>query len=477
MIDYQSLGNEVLGNGSEIEDKDPATGSVIAKVKTMSEEDVEAAIRRAAEAFATWSRTNPVKRGQILTRAGEIMESEVEELALLMTMEEGKTLSDSRLEVTRSFNTLKFYGSVALRHGGSTIPSGTNATTILTFKEPLGLVALITPWNFPLSIPVWKTAPALAAGNSIVLKPASKTPLIVLEFMRILNRAGLPRDVANVITGTGSKLGDLLVSDKRIAAVSFTGSVPVGNHIHSLLGKKENTTRIQLELGGKNAVYVDNSAKVDQAADIAVRGAFGLTGQSCTATSRLIVHESIYQQLKDAILIKMNSWKVGPGTEDDVNMGPVVDGNQLNTDLEYIELGKKEGLRPMYGGGIEGSNSLFLKPTIFEDVSPESRLFKEEIFGPVLSVIRAKNEDEAIELVNSVSFGHTSAIVTENLPTAMKFVNSVDTGVVKVNRPTVGVELQAPFGAFKKSGANTWKEMGEEAMAFYTREKTVYLGW
>jgi aldehyde dehydrogenase (NAD+) len=465
------------GSGKELNDVDPSTGNTIIKLETMTIREVDNAVNNSCDSFEKWSKTNPVKRGLILTKAGEIMEKETEEIAQLMTLEEGKTLRDSRLEVIRSFNTLKFYGSIAQKYGGSSIPSGTENTTIITLKEPVGVAALISPWNFPLSIPVWKIAPALAAGNTVILKPASNTPLIAIKLLEILTRAGLPNNVAQIVLGSGKDIGNSLIKNNSISLVSFTGSVPTGKNIYKNVGTKNTMTRIQLELGGKNAFYVDRSAKIDFAADLSVRGAFGLTGQSCTATSRLIIHESVYEDLKSAILNRMRSWKTGPGIDDKSDMGPVVDENQLEIDMEYIEIGINDKLKLLYGGNTTKKGDLFLEPVIFDGVTQDSKLFTDEIFGPVLALTSVKNEDEAIELVNSVNYGHTSGIVTDSFESAMKFVNGVETGVVKVNRPTVGLELQAPFGAFKQSGANTWKEMGEEAMEFYTREKTVYMGW
>lgn len=458
-------------------DVNPAdTDHVLAKVPLYSVECANAAVERAVQAFDKWSRLTPVKRGQILLKAGEIIEREVEDFALLLTLEEGKTLNDSRAEVLRAANLFKFYGALAFKLGGKTLPSADDDTRIYTVKEPLGTVLAITPWNFPISIPAWKVAPALAAGNTVVLKPAEKTPLIALKLLDALRRAGLPEGVLEVVTGKGSVIGDHLVKNEAIVAVSFTGSTAVGRRIYRLLGEKRTMTRIQLELGGKNALYVDKSADLGKAVEIVTRSAFGLTGQSCTATSRLIIHAEVYDRFMNMFLNRLRTWRVGPGWTD-VDMGPVVDKEQYDKDLYYIDLGKNEGARLIYGGNVLNiGKGYYLEPTVFEGVTPNMRIFQEEIFGPVLSVTKANDLNEAIELTNAVEYGHTAGIITNDLKAAREFSSRVVAGVIKINKPTIGLELQAPFGGFKASGATTWKEMGEEALEFYTKEKTIYEG-
>nr|KJR74160.1 MAG: aldehyde dehydrogenase [Thermoproteus sp. AZ2] len=449
---------------------------VLAKVPYYSIECADAALERAVQAFDKWSKTSPVKRGQILLKAGEIIEAEVEDFALLLTLEEGKTLNDSRAEVYRAAGLFKFYGALAFKLGGKTLPSADEDTRIYTVKEPLGAVLAITPWNFPISIPAWKIAPALAAGNTVVLKPAEKTPLIALKLLDALRRAGLPEGALEVVPGRGNVVGEHLVRSESIMAVSFTGSTEVGRHIYKTLGEKKTMNRIQLELGGKNAIYVDKTADIGKAIEIVTRSAFGLTGQSCTATSRLIVHADIYDQFMKAFIDRVKSWTVGPGWTP-VDMGPVVDKEQYDKDLYYIELGKKEGAKLVYGGNpLNIGKGYYLEPTIFEGVTKDMRIFQEEIFGPVLAVTKAADLDEAIELTNAVEYGHTAGIITRDLRAAREFSARVVAGVIKINKPTIGLELQAPFGGFKASGATTWKEMGEEALEFYTKEKTIYEG-
>lgn len=475
---YQKIAEKfVKGHGKVLQDVNPSTKEVLAEMETSTEEDVKSYVERAVDMEKEWGALSPIKRGSILTKAGEIMETEAEEYSKLMTLEEGKPLKDSRLEVLRSFNTLKFYGSIALKFGGSTLPSANDRTSILTTREPLGTVAIISPWNFPLSIPVWKIAPALASGDTVIIKPASNTPLLVAKMMETFEKAGMPQGVVHLVVGSGKTVGNSLIKDNRIRAISFTGSVPVGKTIYAENGKKDSMTRVQLELGGKNAMFVDESADLTTSVNNAVSGAFGLTGQSCTATSRLLVHAKIYDRFIEKLKVAVENWKTGDGMTDGVNMGPVVDSSQYNTDVEYINYGIEDGAKAIIGKPPEDNKSLFLNPIIFENVTQDMRIFKEEVFGPVLGLTKVENLDEAINLANSVRYGHTSGIMTQNLSNAMEYMKRVDAGVIKINKPTVGLELQAPFGAFKSSGANTWKEMGEEAMEFYTREKTTYLSW
>lgn len=477
---YESLSAKYLsGSKDTFADINPANGEILANTRIMAVNEVNEIIELAHSSFETLSSMSPPTRGRLLYKAGEIMEQEKEALARLMTEEEGKTYNDSLLEVVRSYELLKFYGSIAFKYGGSVIPSADANTRIFTVRKPLGVVGLITPWNFPLSIPIWKAAPALAMGNAIVIKPASKTPLLVAAFVDIMIRAGFPKNSIVLAIGSGNIVGKAIVKSNEISAVSFTGSLGVGKEISRMVGEKSRFTRIQLELGGKNAQYIDENADLELAINLALRGSFGLTGQSCTATSRLIVHRNVYDKVKNGLLDGVKKWKVGNGLDKGIDMGPVVDESQLKTDLDYIEVGKSQGAKLLYGGKQrkhEKSN-LFLEPTIFDSVTPEMKIFREEIFGPVLSITVAHNIEEAINLINSVEYGHTSAIISKDNTSINKFIEEVETGVIKVNKPTVGLELQAPFGTLKSSGSNTWKEMGESALEFYSTEKTVYQGW
>jgi len=479
-MEYQQLADEYInGSGELYEDRNPASlDHVLAKFRLFTADDVERAFENAERGFERWSSTPSPRRGLVLMRAGEIMESRIEEAAKLLTLEEGKTLAESRAEVARSSNLFKFYGALAFKHGGLTLPSSDPSTRIITIKEPLGVVATITPWNFPLSIPAWKTAPALAAGNSVVLKPATKTPLIAAMMADVLTQAGLPHDVLNLVVGHGGSVGHAVVGNESVAALSFTGSTATGMYIHEKLTHKKRMTRLQLELGGKNAVYVHREAELDLAVEIVMKSAFGLTGQSCTATSRVIVDRTLESEFKAKLSGALKNWRVGPGLQPEVNMGPMADGSQFRKVLEYVELGRQEGAKLYYAASVEGlAGGYYIGPHVFDGVTRDMRIFQEEIFGPVLSVTPAESLDEAIELVNSVPYGHTAGIVSRDHNAINRFIDRVEAGVIKVNKPTVGLELQAPFGGFKASGTVTWKEMGEEALEFYSREKTAYMGY
>jgi aldehyde dehydrogenase (NAD+) len=361
--------------------------------------------------------------------------------------------------------------------GGDVLPSNVSGELLYTRREALGVIALITPWNFPLAIPAWKMAPALIYGNTVVFKPASLSPHTALLLVEALVEAGLPNGVVNFITGSGRNVGDELVSSPHINGVSFTGSYSVGSGIYEKAIK--NLTRVQLEMGGKNPMVVLDDADMDLAVRLAVMGGFGLTGQACTATSRVIVQERVADEFAEALTQAARNLVVGNGLESGVQMGPAVSESQLQTDLEYIGIGKSEGAKLLAGGDqakANGSKGYFVQPTVFDHVEPKMRIAQEEIFGPVISIMRAHNVDEAVEYANSISFGLSAGVVTTNLKNAFSFANRVDAGVVKVNEPTTGLALQAPFGGFKQSSANTFKEQGQAAIEFYTRTKTIYVG-
>jgi aldehyde dehydrogenase (NAD+) len=344
-------------------------------------------------------------------------------------------------------------------------------THLYTVKEPLGVVGLITPWNFPIAIPTWKLAPALVAGNTVVFKPASLVPVSVQNLAQALLEAGLPAGVLNIVYGPGSAVGDAIVRDSRVAAVSFTGSVQTGLGINALGSAR--LARVQLEMGGKNAVVVLEDADPAFAARIAAQGGFGLTGQACTATSRVIVTKAAHDRFVDALAKEARAWQPADGQSADAKMGPVVDRSQLETDLSYLETGRSEGAELVTGGE---ANDLFLTPAVFTGVTPSMRIAREEIFGPVIGVLEVASLDEAIELANDSDFGLSGGIVTNDLRAAMRFADEAQVGVVKVNRPTVGLDLNAPFGGMKNSSSGTFREQGNVAVDFYTRLKTVYLG-
>lgn len=463
-------------DGATFENRNPAdTNDVIGTFPSATKEDVERAIAAANEALSGWANLPPPARGAILDKASQIIDARQDELAKALTREEGKTLAEAKGEVLRARDIFKYYAGEGWRMGGQVLPSNMAGELLYTRREPLGAIALITPWNFPIAIPVWKMAPALVYGNTVVFKPASLVPHSAVLLIEVLLEAGLPKGVVNLVTGSGRTVGDTLVSSKQIAGVSFTGSVNVGMGIYEKAMK--NLTRVQLEMGGKNPTIVLNDADINKAVSIAVAGGFGLTGQACTATSRVIVEEGAAAAFAEALTNAARNLKVGNGLESGIQMGPAVSEDQLQTDLEYIRVGKSEGAKLLIGGDKAGQNGgYYVQPTVFDQVEPGMRIAQEEIFGPVIGIIRAKNFDDALEKANGIGFGLAASVVTNDLQKAFQFANRIEAGVVKINEPTTGLALQAPFGGFKNSSANTFKEQGQSAIEFYTRTKTVYVG-
>jgi acyl-CoA reductase-like NAD-dependent aldehyde dehydrogenase len=441
-------------------------------------DDAQKAITAAGEAFPKWAQTPPPQRGAILDKAGGIIDARLEEMAQALTLEEGKTFAEAKGEVMRARDIFKYFGGEGWRMGGQVLPSNTPNELLFSKREPLGVITIITPWNFPVAIPAWKLAPALVYGNAVIFKPAFQTPLIASLLVEALVEAGLPAGVLNFITGRGADIGDEIVTSKVIQGISFTGSYPVGTGIYAKA--IPNLTRVQLEMGGKNPLVVLHDADLNLAVKLAVTGGFGLTGQACTATSRVIVEESIAGSFVEALTQAARSLKVGNGLDQEVQMGPASSQGQLETDLDYIQVGKNEGARLVAGGeriSTSEGNGYFVQPTVFDHVEPAMKIAQEEIFGPVISVLRAHDLEDAIAKANGIAFGLTAGVVTRDLNQALTFADRIQAGVVKINEPTTGLALQAPFGGFKHSSANTFKEQGPAAVEFYTRLKTVYLGY
>ena len=472
LIDGEWVG---ASDGATFNSENPAKkGEIIGVFPSATKEDTRRAIAAAREAAKEWGNMPGPARGAILDKASRIIEARADEYAAILTREEGKTRTEAMGEVTRARDIFRYYAGEGWRAGGEVLPSNATGELLYTRREPLGVIALITPWNFPLAIPAWKMAPALAYGNTVVLKPASLAPHSGLVLVEALVEAGVPRGVVNYITGSGRNVGDELVSSPDIHGVSFTGSYSVGKGIYAKA--IENMTRVQLEMGGKNPMIVFEDADIDKAVNLAVAGGFGLTGQACTATSRVIVAESIADEFAEALTEAARNLVVGDGLEPGTQMGPAVSEDQLQTDLEYINIGKQEGARLLAGGDRAGDGGYYVQPTVFDFVEPKMRIAQEEIFGPVIGIIRAKDVDDAIQKANDIGFGLSAGVVTNDLHKAFTFANRIDAGVVKINQPTTGLALQAPFGGFKNSSANTFKEQGKTAIEFYTRIKTIYVG-
>ena len=461
-------------DGSHFENRSPAaSGTVLGTFPKATREDARRAIAAAREALAGWKATPPPTRGDVLHRASQLLAARRAELARVLTQEEGKTLAEATAEVQRAADIFRYYAGEGWRMGGAVLPSASAGELLYTQREPLGVITIITPWNFPIAIPAWKLAPALVYGNTVVFKPASDAPHTALLLTEVLLEAGLPWGVLNFVTGSGAVAGDELVGNPGVNGISFTGSHTVGSAIYSRAVK--HMTRVQLEMGGKNPLIVLDDADLDQAVDLAVKGGFGLTGQACTASSRVIVQAGIAPAFVEALVLAARALRVGDGLHNGVQMGPAVNQGQLETDLEYVAIGKQEGARLVAGGDLAGDGGYFMQPTVFDEVQPTMRIAQEEIFGPIVGVMRVSDFDEAIALANDVGFGLSAGIVTNNLQRAFAFANEIEAGVVKINGATSGVALNAPFGGFKQSSANTFKEQGQAAIEFYTRSKSIYV--
>jgi methylmalonic acid semialdehyde dehydrogenase len=460
------------------ERRNPANhDDVVARIPLSTREEMKQAIAAAKAAFPAWRDTPPPSRGKILFKVVRIMEEQKEELARMLTREEGKALKDALGEVQRAINIAEFMAGEARRINGETFPSEIAKTFTYTIRQPLGVVGAITPWNFPIAIPIWKIAPALVYGNTVVLKPAELTPLCALRIAEIFQQAGLPAGVLNVVLGAGEDVGDELVQNPLVHGLSFTGSTSIGCKIYATGAERQK--KVQCEMGGKNPVVVLADADLKMAMESVVGGAFASTGQRCTASSRVVVEEKIADQFVAMLVERTKNFAVGDGLESGMEMGPSVDETQMNTVLKYIEIGKKEGTLLCGGARMTGpkhEKGWFVAPTIFDKVDSNSRIAQEEIFGPVLSVIRVKDFDEALEVANSVRYGLSSSIYSTDSNKIFEFVDKIETGMTHVNSPTVGGEAHVPFGGTKQSSIGP-HEVGHGAMDFYTDTKVVYLDY
>jgi aldehyde dehydrogenase (NAD+) len=477
----QYIGGKWLEGHSdrEVVSTNPAdTRKILARFKSADCSDALRAIDAAHKTFPSWRAVTPPARGRILAKAAQIARQRQDELSCLMTREQGKILPEALGEMDKGITLMEWFSGEGMRLMGMTAPSELPNNFLYTIREPLGAVSIITPWNFPWAIPVWKISPALAAGNTVVFKPASLVPAMAVELVKIFEEAGLPPGVLNLVLGAGSSLGDSLLEDPRIKAVSFTGSNSVGRHVHTVCGARG--IKVTCEMGGKNPAVVWEDADLALALTGIIKGAFGSTGQRCTATSRLILHERIAEDFLKMLIAGIKKIKVGDGLDPSVGMGPAVDASQLKTNLDYIAIAKGEGARLLYGGRRLGQGDLkhgyFLEPTLFDKVNPAMRIFREEVFGPVLTVTQVKNFEEAVHTANAVEFGLSSAIYTQDLTLAMRFVAEIEAGMVHVNSPTIGGEAQVPFGGIKGSGVGE-REMSKEGLHFFTEQKTVFLDY
>jgi aldehyde dehydrogenase (NAD+) len=452
------------------------TDEVVGLFQASGPADVQEACDVAAKAQPGWAALPAPRRGEYLFKAAEILESRLAKLGEDMTREEGKTLPEAKAEVKRAINIFRYFGGEGARQFSYQIPSERENVFCYTMRKPLGVVGLITPWNFPSAIPAWKMAPALVGGNTVVIKPASLAPLSALRLVEALHEAGVPAGAINYVTGGGGTVGNTLVDHPAIRAVSFTGSCEVGNTLYDRVARRK--IRVQLEMGGKNPTVVLKDADLNYAADVLVNGAFFSTGQKCTACSRAVIERAIYEPLVEILVAKTKKMKVGNGLEPGIDMGPAVDASQLETDLKYIEIAKQEGAKLLCGGNrLTGGiydRGYFVEPTIFGDVVPQMRIAQEEVFGPVLALMVAEDFDDAMRLANSARFGLSASIVSRDLTRVHQFINGIQAGLITVNLPTAGVEYQLPFGGTKESSFGM-REQGPLALDFYTETRTVYL--
>jgi alpha-ketoglutaric semialdehyde dehydrogenase len=449
---------------------------VIAEYPLATAADVRAAIDAAMQASRSWKKTPGPERGRVLWRAADISRRRVDEIARTLTREEGKILKEAKGEVLKGISLLEYYAGEGFRMHGKTLPSESRDTFTYTIRQPLGAVGLIAPWNFPWAIPVWKSAPAIVAGNAVVFKPSELTPATSVLLAEIYEEAGLPPGVFNMLVGTGTEVGEAMVAAPELRAISFTGSNRVGNALYVKAAQRG--AKVTCEMGGKNAVIVLPDADLDKAATAIHGGAFGSTGQRCTATSRVIAHPDVKNALVERLVAAAKKIRLGPGLDESSDMGPSVGDRQWTTVMDYIKVGQHEGARLLTGGSRPEAlkNGYFVEPTIFDGVSPSMRIFKEEIFGPVLSVATASSLEEALQFANAVEYGLTTSIFTQDITKVMKFVDEVETGMVHVNEPTVGGEAQLPFGGTKSTGVGE-REMAEEGLNFFTEIKTVFINY
>jgi len=455
-------------------------GDVIGHYAMAGAGQAREAIAAAANAFPVWAHANPQQRMDVLDFTGNELLARREELGDLLAREEGKTLPEAIEEVRRAGHIFKFFAGEAVRGAGELLPSVRTGLSVEVRREPLGVVSVIAPWNFPMAIPAWKIAPALAYGNTVVFKPAQLVPGSAWALAEILSRSGLPEGVFNLVMGSGRGVGDVLVQDPRVAAVTFTGSAQTGRQIgQACTARQGQMAKFQLEMGGKNPLVVLDDADLEIAVDCALRGAYYSTGQRCTASSRLIVSQGIHDRFVATLIARMRELSVDDARRAGTDIGPVVDSSQLALDLEYIKLAQDEGAVLAWGGRLIERNAqnapgYYLQPALFIDTSNDMRISREEVFGPVANVVRVRDYDEALAVANDTEFGLSSGICTMSLKHATHFRRHAEAGMVMVNAPTAGVDYHVPFGGRKASSYGA-REQGRYAAEFYTTVKTAYI--
>ncbi len=474
MTIYQNLiAGEWVGTDASENISPSDTKDVVGLYARGSAEDTKTAIAAAKAAFPAWSRSGILERHAILKKTADEILARKEELGKLLAREEGKILPEAIGEVTRAAQIFDFFAGEALRLTGEVVPSARPGITVEITREPLGVIGIITPWNFPIAIPAWKIAPALCYGNTVVFKPAELVPGCAWAIVDILHRAGLPKGVLNLVMGSGSVVGQAMLDSRDLGGITFTGSTGTGKRV--ALASIEHNRKFQLEMGGKNPMVVLDDADLNVAVEAAANSGFFSTGQRCTASSRLIVTEGIHDKFVAAMTDKLKSLTVDNALKAGTHIGPVVDERQLKQDTDYIEIGKSEGAKLAFGGEVVSRDTpgFYLQPTLFTEATNQMRISQEEIFGPVVSVIRVKDYDEALAVANDTPFGLSAGIATTSLKHATHFKRNSEAGMVMVNLPTAGVDFHVPFGGRKASSFGS-REQGKYAAEFFTVVKTAY---
>lgn len=456
----------------------PATGALIAEVPKSGPADVRRAVEAAAEAFPRWRKAPAPKRGEILYRVAHKLEEHKERLAQLLTREMGKVIAEARGDVQEAIDMAYFMAGEGRRLLGYTAPVELPNKFGMALRDPVGVVGVITPWNFPIAIPSWKIFPALIAGNTVVFKPASDTPALGIEFVKIFAEAGLPPGVLNIVTGPGAAVGEALITHPDVKVISFTGSTEAGRRVSELAAPA--LKKVSLELGGKNAIIVMDDADPALALDGILWSAFGTAGQRCTACSRVIVQRGVHKQLVERLAARIQALRLGDGLLPSTDVGPVINRRALENIHNYVQIGQAEGARLVVGGRVADEGDLaagaFYAPTLFDGVRPGMRIAQEEIFGPVLSVIEVRNLEEAVSVNNATAFGLSSSIFTENVNAAFAAIRDLSTGIVYINAGTIGAEIQFPFGGTRGTG-NGHREAGQAALEVFTEWKSVYVDY
>ena len=462
--------------GESFERRDPANGEVVATYARGTASDVDRAVAAAKTAFASWRLFPAPKRGELLFAVARLLEERKEQFAREMTEEMGKVISEARGDVQEAIDMTYYMAGEGRRMWGETTPSELRNKFNMSIRKPIGVCGIVTPWNFPMAIPSWKMMPALIAGNTVVMKPASHTPRSSIRLVEVFEEAGLPAGVVNLVMGSGAEVGDAIIGHRDVSLVSFTGSTETGLDV-AVRAARQNT-RLSLEMGGKNAVIVMDDADLDLATDGILWSAFGTSGQRCTAASRVIVHRSVQGQLAERLAARAAGMRLGHGLDDTVDVGPVVSRPQLDSIAEYVTIGQKEGARLITGGAVATEGDLakghFHQPTIFDGVSRDMRIAREEIFGPVTALIPVDSLDEAIDVANGVDFGLSASIFTADVNRAFRAMQDIYTGILYVNAGTTGAEIHLPFGGTKATG-NGHREAGTAALDFFTEWQSIYV--